>query len=746
VALRIHQFEREFLQSSPNPNFKFSIFNFQFSIPLFSLILLFGLAQVASAAPQTNAKPAVLKISGFGLLGNHQLKRLLRTVELENRKPDHFEPGFIEDSALILTARVKREGYLQPTIAIEIGLADGSQMQVRARDLLENPLPRPLRITSVHFQIHKGVLYYFKELEFEGLPPPARQFAAGVTNSPPPLTAKEARSYFVETETLFSTKRSKIYTPERLDRGRSSLTDMLDREGYRDAKAELAHLARDDKTGAVSARIRLQPGPQYIVRSVQEEFFSQGGKQPDQTRTVAPNQLYSRIWLQDFTLSLKTNQYHRGFPDASVEIQTLQQLTNGNIIDQSLLARIRSGQRVRVGAVEFNGQRRTSVGLLSRCVRIQRGEWLDRIKVEEGRYRLAQLGVFDTVDLDYRPVDEHTRDVLYGLKEGKMLNLSLLFGWGSYELLRGGVQANFNDLWGLAHRADLKVVQSFKASSGDFVYTIPEFVDRDVDLFVNGSGLRREEVNFTRLEYGGGIGLHKYFRPQATDLSVRYNYQILSASDFSSIQGVASEGLTNPAVGSVTVELKHDRRDNPLYPRHGYKIFLTVETAARYLGGDANYERVILASSWHHPLGGGRFISLGLSHAFDVTFGSPANNLPFNKRFFLGGENSIRGYNQDEASPINEFGQIVGAETYTLASVELEQALTPKWSLVLFSDNLGFAHSIEDYPFDTGLYSVGVGIRWRTLIGPVRLEYGYNLNPRPTDPSGTLLFSLGFPF
>ena len=79
-------------------------------------------------------------------------------------------------------------------------------------------------------------------------------------------------------------------------------------------------------------------------------------------------------------------------------------------------------------------------------------------------------------------------------------------------------------------------------------------------------------------------------------------------------------------------------------------------------------------------------------------------------------------------------------------SVELEQALTPKWSLVAFSDNLGFARRLDHYPFDTGLFSVGGGLRWRTLIGPIRLEYGYNLNPRPLDPKGTLQFSLGFPF
>ena len=88
----------------------------------------------------------------------------------------------------------------------------------------------------------------------------------------------------------------------------------------------------------------------------------------------------------------------------------------------------------------------------------------------------------------------------------------------------------------------------------------------------------------------------------------------------------------------------------------------------------------------------------------------------------------------------------MGAEAYGLASVEFEQALTPKWSLVLFSDSLGEAARIQQYPFETGLFSIGLGLSWRTVIGPVRLEYGHNLNPRSGDASGTVQFSFGFPF
>ncbi|HWX21700.1 MAG TPA: BamA/TamA family outer membrane protein [Candidatus Binatia bacterium] len=707
-------------------------------------ILVFASAS-ASTPPPPKHKPAQLQITGYGAFGNRELKRMLRTLELGGKTPEFFDPSFVEDAALILASRIKRDGYLQPAISIHLRLAEGGQMDVQADKLFENPLPRPLRITRAQFKIHTGVLYYFQSLSFEGLQT---------------LPEKQARSFFLETDILFHIKQARIYTPEKLERGLSSLTEILDQQGYNEAKAEVAALHRDDRTGAVRVRIRVRRGAQFIARSVREEYFYGGTADPTETRTVQPNHPYSRLWLQDFSLGLKTNQYHRGYPDVTVTVQTLAREPGPpaslpanhsspgipSRVYMDLLASIHSGSQVRIGKIEFKGQEHTKASLMARRVRIQRGDLLDPVRVEQGRYRLAQLGVFDTVELAYRREGDHMRDVLYQVKEGKRLTLSLLFGYGSYELLRGGFEAEENNIWGLAHHARLKAIQSFKSSSGEFTYTIPELIGKDIDLFFDASGLRREEISFTRLEYGGGAGLHKYLQPQATDVTLRYNYQILSAQDFGSVEEVATEGLTNPAVGSVILELKHDRRDNPLYPRRGYKIFATIESATDYLGGDANYERVEISPSWHHPLGGGRYLSLGLSHGIDFSFGSPANNLPFNKRFFPGGDNSIRGYREGEAAPRNSLGQLVGAETYTLGVIELEQALTPRWSVVVFSDSLGFARRIANYPFDTSLFSVGGGIRWRTLIGPIRLEYGHNLNPRPGDPSGTLQFSLGFPF
>jgi outer membrane protein insertion porin family len=693
-----------------------------------SLLSSRATADGGSKAPPS-AEPAQLRISGYGLVGNRELKRTLRTLELGGKKPEFFGATFVEDAALILAATLEREGYLRPGIDIELTTVSGETVRCSAGELQASPLPQSLKAKAVHFKVNKGLLYHYRELEFEGLAS---------------IPEKEARSYFLETGTLLRLKRARVFTPAGLQRGVSSLTSRLERLGYHEAAVTVVREDVSPESGEARVRLRIEEGPRFMVSSWRQEFYFENQTQPAEVRMVYPGKPYSRLWVQDLEQALRTNQFRLGYPDAKVTTRTVSRRSLEGLVYLDLVSEVHRGPRIRVAAVGFRGTKATQESFLSRRVRVERGEWLDPLKAEQDRTRLAQLGIFQRVEVAYEPATNETREVWFDLKESRRFNLDLLLGYGSYELLRGGAEAEWNNIWGLAHRAQLKGIQSFKATSGEFTYSIPQFFGRDLDAFLDASGLRRDEVSFVRKEYGGGVGAHKYLRPLHTDLTVRYHYGILNAADAG--PEFAVEGVTEAAVGAVIAEFKHDRRDHVLYPRKGYKLFGTLELAAEQLGGEVNYQRFEGAASWHRPLGGGRYLGLGLGHGVVIAKGDPTENLPFNRRFFPGGESSLRGYPEGEASPRNAAGKFVGAETYTLATVELEQSLTTHWSLVLFADALGEAQRLDDYPFDTGLFSVGGGLRWRTLIGPVRLEYGRNLNPREGDPSGTLHFSLGFPF
>jgi len=126
--------------------------------------------------------------------------------------------------------------------------------------------------------------------------------------------------------------------------------------------------------------------------------------------------------------------------------------------------------------------------------------------------------------------------------------------------------------------------------------------------------------------------------------------------------------------------------------------------------------------------------------------GDASDEIPFVERFFLGGENSVRGYREGEALPLDDNANEIGAEAYVLTNVELEQRVLPDLSVVLFYDGVnnsrdGVFGGAHEY-----LYSVGLGVRYQTVVGPVRLEYGYNPDPRDEDSHDALHLSVGFPF
>jgi len=698
----------------------------------FRLLLLICalLTFTANAADKTNSPPrAKFKVSGYGLLGNLRFRHIINLLEIPKGRPEFFNADFMEDSALILESKLRGDGYLRPEITIRVLKDDNTRAEYVWNQ--NEPLPRPLRARRVEFRIRRGILYHYTELKFTGLTA---------------ISEKKAETYFIETSGLIPLKKYRFYSPERLKRSVASLSEALDRMGFQDVKVTVGKADQDDATGNVLVRIDVTQGSKFIVRSVRQEVFfpDTATNAPTDLRTNRPMRIYSKWWEQDFTHGVRTNYYAMGYPDTSVALQTERHDPVGTNVFLDLLARVTTGPRVRTGDVSFTGNKRTRESILARRVPLHTGDWLNRLEAERGQYRIARLGVFDSVQLNYETVSSNLWDVRYDLKEGKQIEISPLFGFGSYDLVRGGVEVQQYNLWGLAHNSDLKLVQSVKSSSAEYTYSVPQLFAKDVDAFATANYLRRQEISFLRVEYGGGAGIRRDFRDIATDTSLRYNYGLLAATEQSA--NFVQEGEQSPLVGEFIFDVRHDRRDSPLDPRRGYQLLANVEIASQYLGGSANFQRLEMGGSYHIPLNDSEWLHLGLRHGLVGSGGSASNNLPFVRRFFPGGENSVRGYQEGEASPRNSQGQIIGAETYTLGNFEFEQGLTPKWSVVGFLDAVEFAQNLNHYPGDTALFSAGGGIRWRTIIGPVRVEYGHNLNPRPRDPSGEIQFSLGFPF
>lgn len=692
------------------------------------LIVILSSVLTAAAATSTN-EPASVNVSGFGFLGNREIVRLLRNFQPDEKMPVVIDRTFVEDAALVLLARAHDDGYLRAVLQGDFTLTNGTRRQVAWTNALEADLPRDFAAGAARFNLKPGVQFYYHTIEFTGVKA---------------FSQREATGYFVNSDALLQLRGNRIFSPARLRSSLAALREAYVRAGYESVAVSTNQMTRDELTGAVTVGIAVQEGLPTIVRSVIVHTES-GDEPPEAVRTLTPGKPYSRLWQQDLARKLQAKQQAKGFPDATVEFTTLRRETNATSVQLDLSARVIPGPFVRVGKVVTKGNVRTRSSVLDSRIKLKPGEPLNPVTAEKSRQALARLGVFGSVRLRYETVDDDTRDVIYELDEGKPISLSLLAGYGSYELLRGGLEFENRDMFGLAHDLQVRGVQSFKSSSGDLLYTVPEAFGENVNLFMQGSGLLREEVTFVRKEYGGAVGIQKLLVPLKTDLTLRYDYEFLDTRyDHPNSTNLVGASQANSA--AFAIQLVRDRRDNPLLPRRGLKLFTRLDFASESLGGDVNYQRVLVGASYHLDLGGGRLLHLGAMQGVTFTLGGTDEQLPFNKRYFPGGANSVRGYVEGEASPLDGNGQQLGAETYTQVNLELEQLVTRTWSVVVFLDTVGFAQYRADYPWDQVLSSVGGGLNWRSPIGPVRLEYGYNLNRRPLDPAGTVHFSVGFPF
>lgn len=696
-----------------------------------SLLLLGSGGGVASlsAAGAKDEKPAEIRVEGLGPLQNRKMNQNL-IVLLGKERGTTVDANAIEDSAMIVFSKVIEDGFFEPTIEAELTEAsDGKKVFFSLDPKLEHPLPRPQVASAVMLHVKLGRRFTLTEIKFEGLHA---------------LREEDARTFFRGENALFFLGSERAYSPSRLQRSTGNLLEELRRKGYAEADVDVDDVQINHENGNVRVHVTVNEGPLWRVTAV-NFTESDSDDTPAGLELGRLNKPWSTLWRQDMETAVRRWYYQLGYPDVMVTLQPQPAPAKDGVRAVTIATAIVPGPKVTLGKVRFVGQEKTHESVLRPLVPIKPGVPLNPIELENGQFKLSRLGVFNAVDVGYEPADGTTRDAVYHLNEGPTSDASLLFGYGSYEELRGGVEQRSYNLWGLAHRSTLELVQSMKSTRGEYDYTVPELFGSSVDGTTKLFGLRREELSFLREEYGVNVSVALPLPRLGLDLTTGYTFKRLRSTNNSLATNPFDRVQTD--VATVDFGMSRDRRDNPLTPHHGYRVYVQVENANRMLGGQVDYQRLQMGASYHTSWGRTRWIHIGFTHELVTTFGSPNDaQLPVNERFYPGGDNSIRGYREGEAAPRAPDGQFLGAKTTMLLNLELEQALTSKWSLVAFSDSLGMATRMADYPFDEKLYSVGLGMRYQTLVGPIRVEYGRNLNPRPLDSHGTLLFSIGFPF
>lgn len=696
------------------------------------MLFSFFVALVSCFASEPTGQTTDWKVEGAGWLTNRQLNRQLQAILPAD---EMLGSNDVEDAAIILLSLMQQKGYLDAKVVTalsgyeyssgEWNESEGIEMEVTWDRSLETYLQLRLKLKTVKFDVRPGPVFFYETLsivEDGGL---EKEFI---------------QSFYYKPPMLFQGDKVKIFNEGRFQKSCANLESYLAKVGYRDAVVEGDVVSMDMESGAVEVTVKVKKGRLHFLDSVHVANTNVDlGSVID--FSLWEGQPYSKEVKQDILKTVRNAYFAKGYPQVKLQETLESNEVDGKVLHQ-LDIKVSSGVQVDIGAIAINGLRLTHESFVRKKLNLVPGDPLNPILLDENRLRLSQTGLFDNLKISLEPEGERW-DVNVDLRERFPWTWDLFVGWGSYEQLRMGTSVRRDNLWGQAHQWAVKGVASFKSLYGDAIYTIPDVRRSGVNLMQRSFYLDREENSFDRKERGVELGLSKRFERLDLDTSLLYTFEKLQSIDRQSREAFADE---NSSVGSFALRLTQDKRDSPITPKDGYRMHGTLEWAEPEFGGDVSYLSEEIGFAQHGTFGGGLFWHAGVSQGFVFTPEGQENFIPTNKLFFPGGDDSIRGYQRGEAAPLDEDGFFVGARSYVLANLELEQYVSNRISVVFFYDYLLTSRQSSLSTVGDSLQSIGLGIRWDTVIGPVRLEYGHNLSPRELDPAGTFHLAIGFPF
>jgi outer membrane protein assembly factor BamA len=357
-----------------------------------------------------------------------------------------------------------------------------------------------------------------------------------------------------------------------------------------------------------------------------------------------------------------------------------------------------------------------------------------------------------------------TRNVLIQVEDAKPVLLAYGVGYHEFEHLRGTFEVSHNNLFGLNRSLSLRVRGSGRERLAQSTYREPRLFNHELEGYASAFVQHMERPFFSADRIDFSIQVLKRFSARDNFL-LTSSYQTVNPSDI----GVNPHSVDDPSqlgpcqicqIVRVGTSLITDRSNDPLNPSSGFYNTITLQLASTALKSELNFTSVFDQFNFYVPLGIGTLATsarFGWNHPFGKTAEfapGQTQQLPPTERYFAGGSTTLRGFGLDEARPRSE-PSLDGGNVMAIGNVEyrfpLRRLPLEGIGAALFYDVGNVFRRVADIAWSELTHSAGFGLRYQTPVGPVRLDFGFNLKPA-TRPDGTpeakmkVFFTLGNPF
>ena len=454
-----------------------------------------------------------------------------------------------------------------------------------------------------------------------------------------------------------------------------------------------------------------------------------------------------RVRIQEFVSS-------KGFPNAKVILDT--ERTSGQAT-----FRVKTGPHIRFGEIEVRGNVFTHDDVIIKNMTLRKGESWNKHAISSSTQNLYGKGAFRSVNIEALkpPLDANSEDIVVSVRERDTGSMEFGIALNTEDGLHLKSELTQRNFQGHGTSLSARLDGFFRsgervldAGRGRVVYSHPQFLDTNITLvtetFIQSDIELTEVFDFDR--FGIATAVHY---PLLETLRSSFTYSLFRErlSDVADDIVIGQLDRGSHLLSNVSAELILDLRDDTFNPRQGYLSSLKALLSTEAIGSEASFYTISSNHSVFLPLTS----RLVWANNARVLYSRPFSDtkvVPLSFRHFLGGRTTLRGFSRNEIGPRSSLGNIAGGDVAVSFNTELQIDMSENFIGVVFLDaGQAFLERQGDFQgksnnFEDLRFSPGIGLRYRTPIGPLSFEYGFATDREFGERFGRLYAGIGGAF
>jgi outer membrane protein insertion porin family len=494
--------------------------------------------------------------------------------------------------------------------------------------------------------------------------------------------------------------------------------------------------------------IKVHEGHEYTVNkvTVEGDLIIPADKLLEKLQ-IGKEKIYNREIIRKDISTLKNICGDKGYAYADVTTSTK---VNNKDHFVDITYKISKEVKVRFERINIIGNMRTRDKVIRRELKVIEGEYFSGKSIRKSTQNLWRLGYFEDVKVKTKKGSRDDQMILdVEVKERSTGTFSIGAGYSSKDKAFVSASISENNLFGYGQKLQAKGKIGQESDEFSIKFVEPWLFNVNLSGSAEVYQWMYEYDDYTRDSIGGALGLgfplriDEYLRG-----SVKYGYDKANIYDIADdASSVLKDMEGRNVTSSIFFKIRRDSRDRLWNTSRGSINSISFEYAGGFLSGDEYFNKYEAKSAWYFPLFWDTvFLLKGQLGYVEQRSGG---KLSVFQKFMIGGMNTVRGFDYDSISPVDpETGDKIGGEKMMVFNVEYRVPLFKEQGVVglVFFDAGNVFTKDENYTFSGIRDSVGAGIRWYSPMGPLRLEYGKNLDPREGEAAGKWEFSVGGTF